>query len=184
MSQVASTTSGGVDMKGSPDVLGTAPMKLEMIPESEDVQTQSSESLTQRTSGSLASIDAQSLGQTTISGAAETNHSPTTTGSKRPPSAGSASAGGVSTPVSTARPIGNTDGLAPFRLLRKSATSGNFTIANILNAEEDSDSSSNNGKNNGEATYTNECESGVDEQNDPIIRGLVSHPTAQGLFER
>ncbi|KAI5303088.1 hypothetical protein KEM56_000044 [Ascosphaera pollenicola] len=182
LSRLASKTPGGFGLKSSPDGLGHVKMKMETIPESEDAETQSSESLTHKKSGSMASVDAQSSRQATISGRQEISQSPTATVSKRSVSAGSASAGGASMPASTTQPISNTDGLAPFRLLRKSATAGNFTIANILNAEEDSDSSSSNEKANRNGSYrTGDNE--IDEQNDPVLRVLVNLPTAQGLFE-
>ncbi|KAF3482720.1 priB protein [Arthroderma uncinatum] len=69
------------------------------------------------------------------------------------------------------------DSLAPFALLKKSATPGNFTIANILNAENESQGD--------ESSHWGDCLSDdvpID-QDDPVLQNLVNLPIAQGLFD-
>lgn len=91
------------------------------------------------------------------------------------------------------------DELTPYGLLKKSTTAGNFTIANILDADnEDSESESN--PRPGDAPDPDSLHTGssdVEERGegqekiisgesndakDPISRGLVSLPTAQQLY--
>ncbi|KAM5432152.1 hypothetical protein McanCB21832_005163 [Microsporum canis] len=70
------------------------------------------------------------------------------------------------------------DSLVPFALLKKSATPGNFTIANILNAENESpgDESS---------SHWGDClaDDVPIDQNDPVFQNLINLPIAQGLFD-
>ena len=71
------------------------------------------------------------------------------------------------------------DGLTPFGLLRKSATAGNFTIANILNAE-----SEDNGGEESPPGRFGEEDNQVNDLNDPVNQNLIDLPTAQGLFDK
>lgn len=78
------------------------------------------------------------------------------------------------------RRFGPTAALAPFRLLSRSTTAGNFTLANILNAEEEEGHSSSDG---GESKGINDLD-GVDEQSDPVCLGILNLTTAQSLFDK
>ncbi|EEP81413.1 predicted protein [Uncinocarpus reesii 1704] len=69
--------------------------------------------------------------------------------------------------------------LAPFALLRKSATAGNFTIANILNVEDESPI----GDDPSNAEDFAKEEFPIKDPNDPVNRNLLSMPSAQGLFD-
>ena len=71
------------------------------------------------------------------------------------------------------------DSLAPFSLLRKSATSGNFTIANILNAGNES-----HGRDDSPLSDHGGDHNYVSDMNDPVNRNLINLPTAQSLFDR
>ncbi|KAI2039573.1 hypothetical protein LOZ47_002212, partial [Ophidiomyces ophidiicola] len=71
------------------------------------------------------------------------------------------------------------DSLAPFALLRKSATAGNFTIANILNVDDQSplaDDAS-------PPDPAPPADSSIKDPNDPVNRNLINMPVAQGLFD-
>ncbi|KAI5296669.1 hypothetical protein KEM52_002076 [Ascosphaera acerosa] len=130
------------------------------------------------------SLDSRLMDYTTcsVTGSQGTADSPTAGDLKAGSSIASQSPAAGSARRTAAAIKGNTDGLAPFSLLRKSTTAGNFTIANILNAEEDSSSSS--GTERGRSgSMRDTAELHIDEKHDPIVLGLVSLPTAQGLFE-
>ncbi|PGH14759.1 hypothetical protein AJ80_05803 [Polytolypa hystricis UAMH7299] len=71
------------------------------------------------------------------------------------------------------------DGLAPFGLLRKSATTGNFSIANILNAEDENPVGDDSRRPNSSALENSQ----VDDIDDPVNKNLLSLSTAQSLFE-
>jgi hypothetical protein len=71
------------------------------------------------------------------------------------------------------------DSLAPFSLLRKSATSGYFTIANILNVENES-----HGREDSPPLDRCGDDNCVSDVNDPVNRNLINLPTAQSLFDR
>ncbi|EFQ99470.1 priB protein [Nannizzia gypsea CBS 118893] len=69
------------------------------------------------------------------------------------------------------------DSLAPFALLKKSSTPGNFSIANILNAENESQAE--------EPSHWKDClaDDAPIDQNDPVLQNLINLPIAQGLFD-
>ena len=71
------------------------------------------------------------------------------------------------------------DSLSPFGVLRRSATSGHFTIANILNVESESqaDLVSPRSDHGGDDSY-------VTDGNDPVNRNMINLSTAQSLFDR
>ncbi|KAK2797197.1 hypothetical protein FQN50_009296 [Emmonsiellopsis sp. PD_5] len=72
------------------------------------------------------------------------------------------------------------DSLAPFGLLRRSATAGNFTIANILNAE-DEPTADHAHRQGDKPEFGNDR---VNDMNDPINRNLLDLATAQDLFNQ
>lgn len=78
----------------------------------------------------------------------------------------------------TARPAA-TDSLAPFALLRKSTTPGNYTIANILNADDDEQGGD-------EASRMDDrmTDDWPIDINDPVNENLLSLPIAHGLFDK
>ncbi|EFW17496.1 conserved hypothetical protein [Coccidioides posadasii str. Silveira] len=71
------------------------------------------------------------------------------------------------------------DSLAPFALLRKSATVGNFTIANILNVEEETPA----GEETPDPDVLGQDDLPMKDPDDPVNRNLLSMPSAQGLFD-
>lgn len=80
----------------------------------------------------------------------------------------------------SSRQFGPTAGLAPFKLLSKSTTAGNFTLANILNTEGDEDRTS---SDDSELKAMHDLD-GVDEQSDPVCLGILNVATAQSLFDK
>nr|KMM70858.1 protein priB [Coccidioides posadasii RMSCC 3488] len=72
------------------------------------------------------------------------------------------------------------DSLAPFALLRKSATVGNFTIANILNVEEETPA----GEETPDPDVLGQDDLPMKDPDDPVNRNLLSMPSAQGLFDK
>lgn len=78
----------------------------------------------------------------------------------------------------TSRPVAP-DSLAPFALLRKSTTAGNYTIANILNADEE--------EHGGDETVRLDdrmTDGWPIDMNDPVNENLLSLPVAQDLFDK
>ncbi|OJD18325.1 hypothetical protein AJ78_01638 [Emergomyces pasteurianus Ep9510] len=75
------------------------------------------------------------------------------------------------------------DNLAPYGWLPKSATFGKFSIANVLNAEDESPAHS--ASEHRAASFPSESseDSSVNDTNDPVNLDLVDFPTAQYLFD-
>ncbi|WEW57044.1 hypothetical protein PRK78_002503 [Emydomyces testavorans] len=72
------------------------------------------------------------------------------------------------------------DSLAPFAVLRKSATAGNFTIANILNVDDESSV----GEESSHLEVFRQEHFPTKDPNDPVNRSLINMPMAQGLFDK
>ncbi|PGH00029.1 hypothetical protein GX51_06028 [Blastomyces parvus] len=87
--------------------------------------------------------------------------------------------------VSVERPEGSepslaSDSLAPYGWFPQSATGGKFSIANVLNAEDESPTYYSSKRRR--TSFTSE-DSYVHDMNDPINLNLVDLPTAQNLFD-
>ncbi|PGH00113.1 hypothetical protein AJ79_08296 [Helicocarpus griseus UAMH5409] len=82
------------------------------------------------------------------------------------------------TPVERSEPSLASDSLAPFGLLGKSATAGKFSIANVLNAEEQSPVCHATDRRGSYATE----DAYVDDMDDPVNLNLIDLPTARKLY--
>ncbi|KAI2318456.1 hypothetical protein LOZ00_003308 [Ophidiomyces ophidiicola] len=98
---------------------------------------------------------------------------------RRPPRLGSALSTPQSPPAAQLPPTMASDSLAPFALLRKSATAGNFTIANILNVDDQSPLADDASR----PDPAPPADASIKDPNDPVNRNLINMPVAQGLFD-